>query len=98
MTKSKTLQDRLDDLENLNREKSILVSRFLYERTSDRQGISLELVEQGFVSLDRKYLPPYVRFADIFFEDWGFYKLGTDTYRNCLEFLKKRFSVPQKTY
>ena len=98
MTKSKTLQDRLNDLEKLDQEKAVLVSRFLYERGPGIPGISLELMKEGFVQLGKKYLPWYVQSADGFFEDLGFEKLGSQTYRSCLEFLKKRSSSPQKTY
>ena len=98
MTKSKNLQDRLNDLGKLDHAKNVLASRFLYERDKSGVGMPLELVEAGFVQLDKKYLPFYVRIIDSVFEDWGFGKVGTDTYRNCLEFLKKRSSLSQKAY
>lgn len=97
MAKSKTLQDRLNDLDKCEKEKAILVSRFLYERVPGTLGMGLALVNQAFINLDRKYLPSYVRVANDFFEDLGFGKVGTNTYRNFLECLQKK-SSPQKTY
>jgi len=91
MIKSKNLQNRLDNLEKLDKEKSVLVSRFLYERGSGGSGIPLQLVNQKFSELDKKYLPWYVQMVDDFSDDLGFGKVGTRIYRGCLESLQKTY-------